>query len=58
MGKAPTTPAPFLVKSKESEKKDNYLARELNKLWKMKVMIVPVVIGAFGTVTGGLLKGL
>ncbi len=27
-------------------------------LWNMKVMIVPIVIGAFGTITNGLLKGL
>ena len=31
-------------------------ARELKKLWNMKVMIVPIVIGALGTVTKGLLK--
>ena len=44
----------------ESEKKDKYLdlARELKKLWNMKVTIVPIVIGAFGTITKGLLKGL
>ena len=43
-----------------SEKKDKYLdlARELKKLWNMKVTIVPVVIGALGTITKGLLKGL
>ncbi len=43
----------------ESEKKDKYLhlARELKKLWNMKVTIVPIVIGALGTVTKGLLKG-
>ena len=34
------------------------LARELKKLWNMKVTIVAIVIGAFGTVTEGLLKGL
>ena len=34
------------------------LARELKKLWNMKVTIIPIVIGAFGTVTKGLLKGL
>ena len=34
------------------------LARELKKLWNMKVTIVPIVIGALGTVTKGLLKGL
>ena len=45
---------------KECEKKDKYLdlARELKKLWNMKVTIIPIVIGAFGTVTKGLLKGL
>ena len=30
----------------------------MKKLWNMKVTIIPVVIGAFGTVTKGLLKGL
>ena len=34
------------------------LARELKKLWNMRVIIVPIVIGAFGTVTKGLSKGL
>ena len=33
-------------------------ARELKKLWNMQVTIIPIVIGAFGTVTKGLLKGL
>ena len=43
-----------------SEKKDKYLdlARELKKLWNIKVTIVPNVIGALGTITKGLLKGL
>ena len=30
----------------------------MEKLWNMKVTIIPIVIGAFGTVTKGLLKGL
>ena len=49
-----------LIKLKECEKNDKYidLARESKKLWNMKVTIIPVVIGAFGTVTKGLLKGL
>ena len=34
------------------------LARELKTLWNIKVTIIPIVIGAFGTVTKGLLKGL
>ena len=34
------------------------LARELKKkLWNMKVAIISILIGAFGTVTKGLLKG-
>ena len=46
------------IKLKECEKKDKYLdlARELKKLWNMKVTIIPIVIGAFGTVTKELLK--
>ena len=50
----------FSIKLKECEKKNKYLdlARELKKLWNMQVTIIPFVIGAFGTVTKGLLKGL
>ena len=53
-------PADHRIKLKECEKRDKYLdlARELKKLWNMKVTIVPIVIGAFGTITKGLLKGL
>ena len=45
---------------KDSEKKDKYLdlARELKMQWNMKVTIVPIVIGALGTITKRLLKGL
>ena len=48
------------IKLKEREKKDKYLnlARELKKLWNMKVTIIPIMIGAFITVTKGLLKRL
>ena len=40
--------------------KDKYLdlARDVKKVWNMKVTIVPIMIGAFGTVTKGILKGL
>ena len=53
-------PADHRINLKECAKKDEYLdlARELKKLWNMKVTIVPIVIGAFGTITKGLLKGL
>ena len=53
-------PAEHRIKLKECEKKDRYLdfARELKKLWNMQLTIIPIVIGAFGTVTQGLFKGL
>ena len=53
-------PADHRIKLKECEKRDKYLdfARELKKLWNLKVTIIPIVIGAFGTVNKGLLKGL
>ena len=53
-------PADHRIKPKECEKRDKYLdlARELKKLWNMQVTIIPIVIGAFGTETKGLLKGL
>ena len=53
-------PADHRINLKESEKKDKYLdlARELKKLWNMKVTIVPVVTGALGTITKGLLRGM
>ena len=42
----------------EREKKDKYLdpAREMKKLWNMKITIMPIVIAALGTITKGLLK--
>ena len=48
------------VKLKESEKKDKYLylAWESKKPWNMKVTVIPVVIGALGAVTKGLVKNL
>ena len=48
------------IKLKECAKKDKYLdlTKELKKLWNMRMTIIPIVIGGFGTVTKGLLKGL
>ena len=53
-------PADHRIILKECAKKDKYLdlTRELKKLWNMKVTIVSIVIGAFGTITKGLLKSL
>ena len=48
--------ADYRIKLKEFEKRDKYIsvARELKKIWNMKVTIIPIVIGAIGTVTKGL----
>ena len=47
-------------RSQEYEKIDKYLdlARELKKLWNMKVKVIPIVVGALGTVPKRLEKGL
>ena len=41
-----------------SEKRDKYqdLVRELKKLWNMKVTVIPIVTGALGKVTKGLVQ--
>ena len=53
-------PADHRIKLKESEMKNKYLdlARELKKLWNMKVTIIPVMVGAFGSVPKVLLTEL
>ena len=45
-------------KLKDSEKKGKNLdlARELEKQWGMKVTVISFLIGAFGTVTKGLVQ--
>ena len=45
-------PANHRVKIKEKKKTNKYfnLARELIKLWNMKVTVIPIVIGALGMV--------
>ena len=47
------------VKIKESKMRDKYLnlAREL-KLWNIKVMVIPFVVGTLRTLPKGLVKGL
>ena len=51
-------PADQRVKFKECEMRDKHLdfSTELKKLWIMKVTILPIVIGALGTVTKGLVQ--
>ena len=47
------------MKIKKNWKRDKYwdLAGEL-KLWNMKVTVIPIVVGALGTISKGLVKGL
>ena len=53
-------PADHRVKLKENEKIDKYLdlARELKKLWNMRMKGIPIVVGALGTVPINLEKRL
>ena len=53
-------PGDSRVASKENEKVQKYqdLSRELRKLWQVKVMVVPVVVGALDTIPKVLEKHL
>ena len=55
-----TVSADNRVKLKERGKNDKYLdfAREVKTLLNMKVMVIPIVIGALGTISKELVKGL
>ena len=51
------------IKPKESKKRNKYIGlaveqKKKKKLWNMKFTVIPIVIGALGTVTKGLLQGL
>ena len=48
------------VNIKENEKREKYveLDRELKKFWSMKLTVIPIIYGVFGTVPKGLVKGL
>ena len=52
--------ADYRVKLKEGETRDKYLnlGRELKKLWNMKVTVIPMVVGARGTIQKRLVTGL
>ena len=53
-------PADARVEEKEQEKKDRYqdLAGEQKRLWKVETKVIPIVVGALGTVAKGLEKNL
>ena len=51
-------PVDYTVKIEKSKKRDKFsdLARELKKLWSMKVTVIPILIGALRTIPKGLVK--
>ena len=53
-------PSDSNIKKKEYEKleKNQGLKKELERMWKVKAKVVPVVIGSLGTVTPKLEKWL
>ena len=53
-------PADHRIKLKESKKTNKHLnlAWEFQKLWNMKVTVIPIVIDSLGTDNKGLLKGV
>ena len=55
-----TVPAEHWVKLKENEKGDKYLDlyKTIEKLWNIKVMVIPIVTGALDTFTKGLIQRL
>jgi len=48
------------VEEKEQEKMDRYqdLARDLKRLWNVESKVIPIVVGALGTVVKSLEKNL
>ena len=53
-------PADYRIKIKENEKWDKFLdlARELKKLWNMKVTVIPIVLDLISSVTKEMVQGL
>jgi len=51
-----TVPCDKNVSSKEIEKKSKYknLEIEIQRMWKMKTEVIPIVIGALGTIKKGM----
>ena len=43
---------------KEIEKKSKYKELEIQRMWHMKTMVIPVVVGALGTVKKGMVKNI
>ena len=51
-------PADHRIQIKENEKIEKYKKREVQKLWNMKMKIIPTAIGALGTIPKTLHKQL
>lgn len=55
-----TVPSDRNITLKEIEKKSKYkdLELEIQRMWHMKTIVVPVVVGALGTVKKGMVKNI
>ena len=55
-----TVPSDRNIALKETEKKCKYkdLELEIQRMWHMKTVVIPVVVGALGTVKKGMVKNI
>ena len=55
-----TVPSDRNIALKEIEKKSNYkdLDVEIHRMWQMKTIVIPVVVGALGTVKKGMVENI
>ena len=55
-----TVPSDRNIALKETEKKSKYkdLELEIQRMWHMKTIVIPVVVGALGTVKKGMIENI
>ena len=55
-----TVPSDRNIALKEIEKKSKYkdLELEIRRMWHMKTIVIPVVVGALGTVKKGIVENI
>ena len=51
-----TVPSDRNIALKEIEKKNKY--KDLQRMWQMKTIVIPVVVGALGTVKKGMIENI
>ena len=53
-----TVPSDRNIALKEIEKKSKYKDLEIQRMWHMKTIVIPVVVGALGTVKKGMIENI